>query len=124
MEVVSCENDAMQEAIAPVVAEEFGLNVYASKGWSSASYAFEAAEEMPADGWPTTVYVLSDFDPAGFRIAEGIGAGLREHLRSALHLAACRIAVTHEQVSGLKSPTRQVKRSDARAPTPWPATAT
>ncbi len=113
---VWCEKDAMQGVIAPVVIEEFGLSLYVSKGQSSASYLYEAAEEIRADGRPTTVYVLSDFDPAGFRIAERIESGLREHVGSTFPLSAHRLAVTYEQVLELALPTRPVKRSDSGAP--------
>lgn len=113
---VWCEKDAMQGVIAPVVIEEFGLNLYVSKGQASASYLYEAAEEIRSDGRPTTIYVLSDFDPAGFRIAERIETGLREHLGNAVVLSAHRVAVTYEQVVENELPTRPVKRSDTGAP--------
>ncbi len=67
---VWCEKDAMYGVLAPVVVEEYGLNLYVSKGQSSASYLYEASEEIREDGRPTVVYILADFDPAGFRIAE------------------------------------------------------
>ena len=113
---VWCEKDAMQGVIAPVVLGEFGLSLYVSKGQASASYLYEAATEIKDDGRPTVVYVLSDFDPAGFRIAENIERGLREHLGDDYPLEARRVAVTHEQVLAYELPTRAVKRSDSGAP--------
>jgi len=113
---VWCEKDAMQGVIAPVVIEEFGLNLYVSKGQSSASYLYEAAASIKEDGRPTVVYILSDFDPAGFRIAEKIEAGLREHVHEEQELTARRIAVSYGQVLEHNLVTREVKRTDSGAP--------
>jgi hypothetical protein len=112
---VWCEKDAMQGVIAPVVLGEFGLDLYVSKGQSSASYLYEAAESIKDDGRPTVVYILSDFDPAGFRIAEKIEAGLREHVSEEQELTTRRIAVSYEQVIAHDLVTREVKKSDKGA---------
>jgi hypothetical protein len=112
---VWCEKDAMQGVIAPVVLAEFGLDLYVSKGQSSASYLYEAAEGIREDGRPTVVYVLSDFDPAGFRIAERIEAGLREHVPEQQALTVERIAISYEQVLEHNLVTREVKKTDSDA---------
>jgi hypothetical protein len=112
---VWCEKDAMQGVIAPVVLEEFGLDLYVSKGQSSASYLYEAAESIKEDGRPTVVYILSDFDPAGFRIAEKIESGLREHVPEEQELATRRIAISYEQVIEYNLVTREVKKTDKDA---------
>jgi hypothetical protein len=112
---VWCEKDAMQGVIAPVVLNEFGLDLYVSKGQSSASYLYEAAESIKEDGRPTVVYILSDFDPAGFRIAERIEAGLREHIPAHQDLKAVRVAVDYEQIQEYDLVTRPVKKSDTDA---------
>ncbi len=113
---VWCEKDALQGVISPVVIEEFGLNLYVSKGQSSASYIYEAAEAIRDDGRPTVIYILSDFDPGGFRIAEKVESGLREHLGDDYDFVAHRIAVTYDQISEYGLPTREVKKSDKQAP--------
>ncbi len=112
---VWCEKDSMQGVIAPVVLREFGLELHVSKGQSSASYLYEAAESIREDGRPTVVYILSDFDPAGFRIAEKIEAGLREHMPEAQELTAHRVAVSFEQVLEYGLITREVKKTDSDA---------
>jgi hypothetical protein len=94
---------------------EFGLDHYVSKGQSSASYLYEAAESIKEDGRPTVVYILSDFDPAGFRIAEKIETGLREHVPQQQDLTARRIAVSYEQVVEYGLVTREVKKIDKGA---------
>lgn len=112
---VWCEKDAMQGVIAPVVLQEFGLELHVSKGQSSASYLYEAAESIKEDGRPTVVYILSDFDPAGFRIAEKIEAGLREHVPDVQELTVHRVAVSFEQVVEYGLVTREVKKTDTGA---------
>ncbi len=112
---VWCEKDAMQGVIAPVVLREFGLELHVSKGQSSASYLYEAAESIREDGRPTVVYILSDFDPAGFRIAEKIEAGLREHVPASQELSAQRVAMSFEQVVEYGLVTRGVKKTDSDA---------
>jgi hypothetical protein len=112
---VWCEKDAMQGVIAPVVLREFGLDLYVSKGQSSASYLYEAAMGIKEDGRPTVVYILSDFDPAGFRIAEKIEAGLREHVPEEQDLKAVRVAVSYEQVLEYDLVTREVKKTHSEA---------
>lgn len=112
---VWCEKDAMQGVIAPVVLQEFGLDLHVSKGQSSASYLYEAAESIKEDGRPTVVYILSDFDPAGFRIAEKIESGLREHVPENQKLTAHRVAVSFDQVVEYGLVTRAVKKTDTDA---------
>ena len=111
---VWCEKDAMQGVIAPVVLEQFGLDLYVSKGQSSASYLYEAAEAIKEDGRPTVVYILADFDPGGFRIVEKVESGLREHLPEDQDLTVQRVAVSHAQISEYEL-TREVKKSDSGA---------
>jgi hypothetical protein len=113
---VWCEKDAIQGVIGPTVYNDFGLDLFVSKGQSSASYLYEAAEAIKEDGRSTVVYIVSDFDPAGFRIAEKIETGLREHLPEHQELRAVRVAVSYEQVQRYNLVTREVKKSDTDAP--------
>jgi hypothetical protein len=112
---VWCEKDAIQGVVGPTVYNDFGLDLYVSKGQSSASYLYEAAESIREDGRPTVVYILSDFDPAGFRIGERIEAGLREHLPEEQDLRAVRVAVSYEQIQRYNLVTRPVKKKDTDA---------
>jgi hypothetical protein len=114
---VWCEKDAMYGVLAPVVVEKYSLNLYVSKGQTSESYLYEAAETMREDGRPAIVYILSDFDPGGFRIARKIENGLQEHLGDEVLVTARKIAVTREQIEdpALDIPTRGVKKDDPNA---------
>src|SRR3712207_7939241 len=78
--------------------EGLALTLYDRKGQPWAPYLSGAPASIKEDGRPTVVYILSAFDPAGFRIAEKIEAGLREHVPEVQELTARRIAVSYGQV--------------------------
>jgi hypothetical protein len=107
------EKDALAGAIESVVVDEFGLDLYVSRGFSSLSYLESAAQAIRADGRPATVYVLTDFDPSGFSIAERIAKELPERA-SPTPVGIRRIACTENQVRDLLLPTRPVKKKDSR----------
>ncbi len=111
-----CEKDALAGVLIPVVVDEFGLELHISKGQSSASYVYEAARAIADDGRPTVIYILSDFDPGGFRIAGKVDSEMRDHLGHDYDLTVRRIAVTPEQIRDWRLPTREVKKSDKQAP--------
>lgn len=113
---VWCEKDALAGVLIPVVVDEFGLDLHISKGQSSASYVYEAARAIADDGRPTVIYILSDFDPGGFRVAGKVDSEMREHLGHDYDLTVRRIAVTPEQIRAWRLPTREVKKSDKQAP--------
>jgi hypothetical protein len=106
------EKEALRGVISPVVIGEFGLNLYVTKGQPSATYLYEAAEDIIADGRPTHVYVLSDFDPGGFRIFDRVRHELLEFVGGQAPLTVSRIAVTHEQIETMSLPTRPGKQKD------------
>lgn len=106
------EKDALRGVIAPVVIGEFGLDLFVSKGQSSATYLYEAADDIIKDGRPTHVYVLSDFDPGGFRIFDRIDRELKDFVGDEVELRIERIAVTPEQIERHQLPTRPVKDKD------------
>ena len=106
------EKDALRGVIAPVVIGEFGLDLFVSKGQSSATYLYEAADDIIRDGRPTHVYVLSDFDPGGFRIFDRIDRELKDFVGDKVELCIERIAVTPEQIERYQLPTRPVKDKD------------
>lgn len=111
-----CEKDALSGVLIPVVVDEFGLELHISKGQSSASYVYEAARAIAGDGRPAVIYILSDFDPGGFRIAGKVDTEMRDHLGHDYDLTVRRIAVTPEQIRDWRLPTREVKKSDKQAP--------
>lgn len=98
--------------IAPVVIEEFGLDLYVTKGQPSVSYLYDAAEDIALDGRRTYVYVLHDWDPGGLRIFDRIKAELTGFVGVAAELHVRRLALTPAQITDLDLPTRPGKEKD------------
>ena len=108
------EKDALAGVLFPTVVEECGLNLYVTRGFSSVTYLQEAANFIEADGRPTYVYLLTDFDPSGLAIAESVKRELIT--RAAMNPPVVeRIAVTRCQIDSYGLPTRPTKKTDARA---------
>ncbi|MGI8541396.1 MAG: hypothetical protein ACR2N0_16755, partial [Rubrobacteraceae bacterium] len=72
------EKDAMAGKLKPVVRDEYGLDLYVSRGFASETYLQEAAAHIRSDGRPTYVYLLTDFDASGMNIAEAVERRLVE----------------------------------------------
>jgi hypothetical protein len=108
------EKDALKGVLIPTVVNECGLGLHVTRRFASITYLQEAAEEIDADGRPTYVYVLTDFDPSGVVIAEKIEEELTE--RAPLSdITVERLAVNREQIERWNLPTRPTKTSDTRA---------
>jgi hypothetical protein len=108
------EKDAMSGVLWPIT-DEFGINLYVTRGFPSLTYLENAAQFMREDGRPTRVYVLTDFDPSGLSIADRIERELPARAAPvSVHLM--RLAVTADQIRGYRLPTRPTKRADPRAP--------
>jgi hypothetical protein len=109
------EKEALRGVIAPVVIDEFGLDLFVTKGQPSATYLYEAAEDISRDGRPTFVYVLSDHDPGGLRIFDRIKEELTTFVDGAAELSVRRLALTPYQVQLYDLPTRPGKEKDPNA---------
>jgi hypothetical protein len=72
------EKDALKGVLVPTVVDECGLGLHVTRGFASITYLQEAAAQIDADGRPTYVYVLTDFDPSGVSIAEKVEEELTE----------------------------------------------
>jgi hypothetical protein len=108
------EKDALKGVLIPTVVNECGLGLHVTRGFASITYLQEAAEQIEADGRPTYVYVLTDFDPSGVVIAEKIEEELTE--RAPLSdITVERLAVNRQQIERWNLPTRPTKTSDTRA---------
>ena len=108
------EKDALAGVLYPVVVQEWGLELYVTRGFASVSYLQSAAEDSRADGRPVYVYVLTDLDPSGVDIARTIGQELPRRAHP-VSVTVSRLAVTPEQVERLELPSRPTKKSDTRA---------
>jgi hypothetical protein len=108
------EKDALKGVLVPTVVNECGLGLHVTRGFASVTYLQEAAEDIEADGRPTYVYVLTDFDPSGVSIAEKVEQELTQRAPSS-DILVNRLAVNREQIERWNLPTRPTKSSDTRA---------
>jgi hypothetical protein len=114
------EKEAMTGVLKPVILDEFGLDLYVTRGFSSITYLQEAAEEINLEERPVYVYVLTDFDPYGRNIADRIEEELSERcFDTDIHVE--RIAVSAEQIQQYSLPARPTKRSRRKGVTRYEA---
>ena len=101
----------------PIITSEFDVPLLVARGYSSASFAYEAAQQIADDsreGLTTYVYHLRDYDPSGQDAARDIEAKLREYAPEG-SFEFQQIAVLPEQIQALQLPTRPTKKSDSRS---------
>jgi hypothetical protein len=108
------EKDAMAGKLTPVVRDEYGLDLYVSRGFASETYLQEAGAHIRSDGRPAYVYLLTDFDASGMNIAETVERELTKQARP-VDVVVERIAATPEQVDEFDLITQPVTRTDSRA---------
>jgi hypothetical protein len=108
------EKDALKGVLVPTVVNDCGLGLHVTRGFASITYLQDAAEEIEADGRPTYVYVLTDFDPSGVVIADKVGEELQARAPDS-EITVRRLAVNREQIKRWNLPTRPTKTTDARA---------
>jgi hypothetical protein len=93
---------------------ELAVNLYPAGGFTSASFAYAAAETLNKRG-ATTVFYAGDYDPAGVLIDVSIERELRRHLKPGVDLKFERIAITPEQIAEYDLPTKPRKAGERRA---------
>jgi hypothetical protein len=110
---VWCEKDAISGSIIPVT-REWDVPLMVSRGFSSLSYLWEAAQTIKEANKPAYLYYLGDHDPSGVHIDRSIERELRGFAPDAeIHFQ--RIAVLPSQIKKYKLPTRPTKKSDSRS---------
>ena len=109
------ESDSIAGPLYDTVVNEWGLRLHVARGFSSETFLYESGDDIQADGRPTHVYVLSDFDPSGVNLAEDIVTKLTKFAGD-VPVTAERVALTGEQVLAWNLPTHPLKASDKRAP--------
>ncbi len=106
---VWCESDSIAGVIMEITAE-YDVPLMVSRGFSSATYRWEAARSITAVGKPVYLYYFGDWDPSGKIIPEVIERELRGHAPNAeIHFE--RIAITPGQIEDLELPTKPPKSS-------------
>jgi hypothetical protein len=136
---VWCESRSIAGVIVDLC-EELAVSLYPAGGFSSITFAYEAAEFIRSevdDGRTANVIYIGDYDPAGVLIDQSLEAELRRHIRDVdaddpgdlvLSMAYehfgldeddfClhRLAITEEQIALYDLPTKPRKETDRRAP--------
>jgi len=106
---VWCESDSIAGVIMEITVE-YDVPLMVSRGFSSATYLWEAAQNLAAVGKPVYVYYFGDWDPSGKIIPEIIERELKRHAPNAeIHFK--RIAITPEQIRDLGLLTKPPKTS-------------
>jgi hypothetical protein len=108
-----CEKDAL----AGVLYEEtevWDVPLMVTRGFSSLTYLYGAAEVVNAIGKPAYLYFFGDYDPSGLDITRSVEAGLREFAGGA-EIYFERVALTPEQIAAWNLPTRPTKATDSRS---------
>jgi hypothetical protein len=106
---VWCESDS----IAGVLIEEtdrYNVPLMVSRGFSSDTYLYNAAQDIEAQGRPAYLYFIGDWDPSGKIIPEKIEAGLRRHAPGC-EITFQRLLVTPDQIVEWRLPTKPVKKT-------------
>jgi hypothetical protein len=100
-----------KDALAGVLLEEtrvWDVPLMVSRGFSSVTYLYEAAQAIQQTGKPTYVYYFGDHDPSGLHIDRSIERRLREFASDA-EIYFERVAVKPEQIEAWSLPTRPTK---------------
>ncbi len=106
------EKDALAGVLYPVT-EEFDVPLYVTKGYSSMSYLYAAAEALRYVEKPIYIYHFGDYDASGKDAARSIERSL--HHEFGVNFEFKEVAVTEGQIDLFKLQTRPAKKKDPRA---------
>lgn len=106
------EKDALAGVVLPVTSE-YGVPLMVCKGFSSETFAFEAAQSYRHDGRPVFVYHLGDFDRSGVDASRDLERKLKGFVAGSVDVHFERLGVTLAQIGSLNLPTREAKRTSA-----------
>lgn len=96
---------------------ELAVSLYPCGGFTSITFAHEAAQAMNAadDDRETVVFYIGDYDPAGVLIDVALERELRTHLHPDVGMRFARLGITREQVDEYDLPKKPRKVSDRRS---------
>lgn len=105
-----------KEALAGVIVSAtnaWDVPLMVTRGYPSLSFLHSAGEALAANGKPTFIYYVGDWDPSGLDIYRSMEKNLRGFAGDA-DLTFERIAVTAAQIEEYSLPGRPTKTSDSR----------
>lgn len=105
-----CEKDALAGLLIRET-DPYDVPLMVARGFSSETFLQSASEALKADGRPAFLYLLTDLDPAGLKIAADVEKRIR-HFAPDADITVERLGVTREQVIAWNIPTRPTKGSD------------
>jgi len=100
-----CEKDAVAGLISDVT-NEWDVPLMVIRGYSSETFAYNAAEAIKAQGKPAYVYYFGDHDRSGVQIAKDIERKLK---RFGAQVNFERVAILEWQIEAYNLPTRPGK---------------
>lgn len=106
-----CEKDAVAGILSDVTGE-WDVPLLVVRGYSSETFAYNAAETIKSKANPVYLYYFGDYDPSGLNIAQDIQRKLEGF---GAWFTFERVAVTREQIEDWHLPTRPPKPTDKRA---------
>ena len=109
------EKDALLGVLYPVTSK-WDVPLMVTRGYSSLSFAWGAAEALSQRTWPTHIYNLGDHDPRGRNISESLERTLREMAPDA-DFTFTRLALNEDQVVDMGLSTRPTKTTDSLSKT-------
>lgn len=102
------EKEALRSVFLDVT-WDFQIPVYITKGFTSLSFVYSAAEEIKRINKPAYIYLFTDLDPSGIMVAQTIEKRMREFGVQAEFIRPC---LTPEQIEQYNVITRPTKKSN------------
>ena len=109
------EKDAIRGVVYPVTAQ-YDVPLMIARGYSSETFLQQTAEEITEHGKTAAIYQLGDHDRDGVRAWQAIQKRLRAFVPDDIELKFDHIAVTPEQITEYKLPTRPDKTDSGFGP--------
>lgn len=105
-----------KEALAGVlyeVTQQWDVPLMVTRGYSSLSFLYNAAETISVYNKPTFLYYFGDYDPSGVDISRNVQRRIHQFTDVPFHFE--RVAVTPEQIEEWQLPARPTKTKDTRS---------
>jgi hypothetical protein len=107
------EKDALSGVISEVT-EEWGVPLMVTRGYSSLSFLYVAAQVIADVNRPVFLYYFGDCDPSEMDISRVTEEKIRMYAPEA-DITFERVAVNPEQIQQMRLPTRPTKPKDSRS---------
>ena len=95
------------------VTQQWDVPLMVTRGYSSLSFLYNAADTIDALDKPTFLYYFGDYDPSGVDISRNVERRIHQFTDVPFHFE--RVAVTPEQIEDWQLPTRPTKKTDTRS---------